>query len=290
MFGVGLGEYATLLPLYATLLSIDLGGWIDNSNNFYVGILAEMGVVGLIAYLLYALRYWPRWSPQAPYAQRAVLVFYLLLFLGPHLSFDETALAFSLLLAAANLNSQAQRAGVAGEKSFWSAALRALKALRAAMPVPSGSSISVWSVVVLLMAAGYGTFQHSIAVPYGFSAETRDGASRYRWLSRRSRFSIACDTDNQATLELRSIHPDLSHKPVQIQIASNYEHTSVATQSTQLQTIPLRCTDPSALRVAVEVDRAFIPALTHKNGDFRALGLQLFTPLVYDTGRDGPRI
>jgi hypothetical protein len=96
-FGVGADRFRYYVTPLATALSIPIGRWVDNSNNFYTGIWSELGIVGVIAFL-YAFRA-RRFVVDNAHASLGILVLLVLLVTGPHLDFPEIALLAAFLLA-----------------------------------------------------------------------------------------------------------------------------------------------------------------------------------------------
>ncbi len=98
IFGVGLNQFDQTLPLYKDFLTKSIGSWVDNNNNFYFGLLTELGLVGFLTFI---------WGCSSfCYKQTAnkllaifFFVFLSLLFLGPHFYFTEVSLLFGLLLS-----------------------------------------------------------------------------------------------------------------------------------------------------------------------------------------------
>ena len=99
--GVGLDGFYRKQARAARSLGIDLNGWRDNANNFYLQILSEQGILGmclvLSSFILfgYAVR-------DAPFVRKLSLgVLAVMLITGPHFFFDEVRYMSVLLLVLA---------------------------------------------------------------------------------------------------------------------------------------------------------------------------------------------
>ncbi|MCB0339099.1 MAG: O-antigen ligase family protein, partial [Bdellovibrionales bacterium] len=96
--GVGFLQYRTHFLSYALQLGHELGVWVDNSNNFYVGILSELGLCGLFALVWSFSNLSIRENLSLSKEFYALCCLLLLLLLGPHTDFDEVALLTAFLL------------------------------------------------------------------------------------------------------------------------------------------------------------------------------------------------
>jgi hypothetical protein len=95
--GVGLGAFRFELPAYALRAKLLENGWTDNTNSFYLGVLAEQGLFGLAALILPFIRF--RLNRSERIAVAGVISFLLVLIFGPHLEFAEIGFLFVLLAA-----------------------------------------------------------------------------------------------------------------------------------------------------------------------------------------------
>ncbi len=100
LFGVGAGRYRDYVALFSAQHGLGLGAWVDNANNFYLGVLAELGAVGMAALLL-ALSGRRISRGATSLAGPAVASLALVLLTGPHLEFTEVLVVSALLLGAA---------------------------------------------------------------------------------------------------------------------------------------------------------------------------------------------
>nr|MBP9838840.1 O-antigen ligase family protein [Pseudomonadota bacterium] len=106
VLGVGTGNFYNLQEKAATELQIDLHGWKDNANNFYLQILSEQGLIGLciVIGIFAGLIFFNYQSSQnlidghSSFGLRFVILFILLLFTGPHLFFEELKYLLAIVL------------------------------------------------------------------------------------------------------------------------------------------------------------------------------------------------
>jgi hypothetical protein len=96
--GAGFNQFERRLAEFSSNIDINLNGWIDNSNSFYLGILAEQGLVGVLAILLglASVTWSNNWANT--YGKLSIAVFLVLLLFGPHFDFIEVSSLFGLLL------------------------------------------------------------------------------------------------------------------------------------------------------------------------------------------------
>ncbi|MCB0355113.1 MAG: O-antigen ligase family protein, partial [Bdellovibrionales bacterium] len=100
LFGIGWGRFGSFVTPYSEYLGLGIGSWSDNANNFYLGILAELGIVGGVALVVSLLFLTPRLAePCSVNARRGVLCFAVLLMVGPHFLNDSVLFLFSLLVS-----------------------------------------------------------------------------------------------------------------------------------------------------------------------------------------------
>ena len=255
LYGVGLVRFRQYLPHYAEQAGVDIGPWLDNANNFYLGILAELGLCGAFCLLLtVASLTISKSHGNVGLARPTLIIFLLLLFLGPHLDFDEVALTFAVLAA---------KAGVIHRKVLkvrYTAAL----ALMLVLIVPFRA----------MTAQGIGSRESS---PEG----------DFVWSARTARYPVVCDQQGNYRFDFRAPHPNLAEKPLRVQIRLfETERVLTITDHTRHQEVlPCRAAGAAAqsnLREILELtlDSTFVPDKTHKNGDLRSLGVQIYSPVL----------
>lgn len=167
--GIGIGQFREIFPYFA---DSSLGTWTDNSNNFYLGIIAEQGLLGLIFGLgaIISLRIRGDADKLHKYS---LIAFLLLLIVGPHLEFIEVAVLFGILLG-----------NVVEEKSEAPNYL-AVSALPASL-----------FLLLIIISTERGAFQWE-----------RDPNGLFRWSSQRSVIRVKCN-DNLANLTISTQAPE----------------------------------------------------------------------------------
>lgn len=255
-FGVGFHSFERALPDAMTVLGASMGGWSDNPNNLYLGIIAELGIFGLLA-LVEAFRSarLVEGSTMERYIVRAAgVTFLLLLLIGPHIDFDEVSVLGAFLLSMAILDR------------------------RPATGVSPAFGVLVGLVVM------FGVFVERLHGEWGWYG-TGNGE---RWSSGSAQGIIPCPPSGRSSVSVRALHPDIASRPVTVRVKSEGSYGSEQTlQSTESVDFPLSCAphlsgEPEReLRFRVEVSRVFRPSLYGMNRDQRVLGVQ-----VRKTGSD----
>lgn len=99
--GIGPGQFHNIIDRYEHRLPVKLYGWRDNSNNFYMGILAELGLLGVAAIIYFVIFSFRGFnlgnSEHASTAAQSLLILAMLMILGPHLDFPEVGLLSGFL-------------------------------------------------------------------------------------------------------------------------------------------------------------------------------------------------
>lgn len=94
--GVGFEHFRDWVLPVSRSLGIDIGVFSDNANSFYLGLLAEFGIVGIAALWISASRLGIRLKLAWREGVVFPLVFLGLLMFGPHFEFPEIAFIFAL--------------------------------------------------------------------------------------------------------------------------------------------------------------------------------------------------
>ncbi len=255
-FGIGFGRIRELIPWYSLGVAPHIGMYTDNANNFYLGILAELGLVGLMALLWLGAGLRREFGdPRLPLL---VGIFAVLLLFGPHVAFDEVAVLFSLILA--------EGFGVRKYPS---------------LPLSVGS-------VILGLGAGV-TF---LSGNWGLHAVEQEGRAVRRWTMQRAQVWLACDATGNAQLTMRAIQPGLTTDPLSVLIATSSGAQWVRRISdNQWATTEIPCgAEKRSVRVRLTPSRAWIPRFSGVGVDSRVLGVQLELPLRVSAGRLSPHV
>lgn len=252
LYGVGLQQFSEYVVQYSARLGIPIGLWTDNANNFYIGILAELGVVGALALLLSLAQLRFKEVTSAPVGC-AIGVLMILLLVGPHIDFDEVAVLVAVLMS---INFETKEA-------------------------PTRGTLLLPAVLVLLALA---VVAKSFALQHGLYAWELEGQKYYRWTWKRAQFILECSKRGNVNFEIRALNPDIAMAPVAVTLRvpqTTHSLTQTLTDA-EYQRIELRCptlhgTSPSegTLRVQLSVSRTWSPSAFGMGADRRDLGVQL---------------
>jgi hypothetical protein len=256
VFGVGPLLFPSYLTSFSDKLGIPMGLWVDNTNNTYLGLLAEFGLVGLlILFLSLASAHIRLQNGQAVtlshvrIAIAAYLSFALILVLGPHYSFPEVLLTFILLLS-----------------------------MR--LEITEYRRMPLFLSIVVVLAFAPATFLAAARSELGLFAweMAPEGNEYFRWTQERFRTWILCSENENgeysATLDLRNGSPQRQQVILQAQVRDD-KRLSVA--SGERSTIRFKCpthTHHRGILIQGMVESPFYPST---EGDRRRLGVQLFT-------------
>ncbi|MFM1846771.1 MAG: O-Antigen ligase [Pseudomonadota bacterium] len=253
-FGVGLGAFSMFVEPYARVLGIPLNGWTDNANSYYLGILAELGIVGVLGWFLAVKQL--RWggvsqSPLWPRAGTGALL--VMLVVGPHLDFAEVAVLAAVCLAGSVTAYDQERSSGAAREGWFR-----------------------WCVAGVVFASIVTSYLLRERGLYPFE---RDDGGRFRWTAPRARILAECRA-GVASFSLRAVHPEISPAdPVTVRVASVFESVAVQLKETAPYTVKVACSPVGAPVWAVSprvpltlvVDRGWVPG----GADYRRLGVQL---------------
>ena len=219
LFGAGYQQFRNLVPHYGQSLGLGIGLWTDNPNNYYLGILAECGIVGIIALMLCAFSLKLR-SPRTIWTY-TLLGFLIVLLTGPHLDFDEISILFAVILA----NSAVSR--------------------------NSNGSVVYTAVAMLLSVA---IVWQASNREHGFYTWEPDGQNMLRWTGKNAQAEAAC-IDHQLNLELRSLAPEKTGNAI---LATDSEAVSITLPDNAWRKVTAKCNGVSS-EYRLSVDSTWIP-------------------------------
>lgn len=256
VFGVGPLLFPSYLTSFSDKLGIPMGLWLDNTNNTYLGILAEFGLVGLLILFLSLASARIRFQSEENLALShvriaiaAYLSFALILFLGPHYYFPEVLLTFVLLFS-----------------------------MR--LKIDEYRRMPLFLSIVVVLAFAPATFLAAARSEMGLFAwemapETRE---TFRWTQERFRTWILCSENERgelsAALVLRNGSP---HRQQIILQAQGHNEQALSVASGERTTTTFKCSSQNYYRGLLIQGTVASPFYPSTDGDRRRLGVQVFT-------------
>ena len=242
--GVGLDQFRNYVVPYTHGLGFDVGLWSDNANNFYLGVAAELGVLGVIALALafsgMRLRAKLWWLECAP-----IVIVLVLLWTGPHFSFDEVAILAAFLMSEEIVPKSS----------------------------PSGWQKLAGACVVAALLVSFG---QSRVIAYGWYPWEFDGQHYFRWSSRSARGDLCCDSSGKATVGLRTLDPRAPHHPQVVQLYADGGQLGKMTLSgNKIDEVSIECAAGETVPLSLVLDRVWVPKDVLGGGDHRVLGVQV---------------
>ncbi len=284
LVGVGVGRFIDVQKGYAERFG--LKDWRDNANNFYLQLLAETGIVGLLAGLVAIVLIWKVVSLKGsvgPLAQPALFVLLLLLFTGPHLAFDELCFLFAILIAFSATTFKIPGVIFAAKMTpgiFYRSTGLVFGAAYLAIP------ICLLSPVTLNLSA----LSHSgLTSTHGLYPTERDEAGRLvAWTAKNAEIEL-CGESDTFDVRMRATQPDIASRPlwvnVQLEDAKNRERkvaSNAEISDTNWRTISLtlpRTSLPAHRKTLhLEASRVWSPKLVGLGEDSRYLGVMVQIP------------
>lgn len=244
--GIGLERYRDfVVPLSFGREGV-LPLWTDNSNNFYLGITVELGLLGVLCGLGVGVLF--RMRQLSSRLMRVTLgSFLLLLLFGPHIEFPEVAALSAILLALT------------------------------VEPRPRTKYLG------LLIAGAIGLLP-AIALKgyfgqYGFHGWEQDGSRYFRWTGVRAQGWVRCVAQATSTeLLIRAPQASVS-SPVEVAVAPlGLPGETLTVANDAIQSILVPCPNqPQELFVPyrVSIKRPYFPWGRKLSGDARVFGVQV---------------
>lgn len=237
--GVGFNHFRSIMPEYKSVLDSSIGTWSDNSNNFYLGLISECGIIGLFSLLLVSLKF--KLQRNSKIITITSFVFLFLLVLGPHVEFIEIMLILAVLFS---------QCFEYRDKKF-----------------------NIKTKILLLICLLVFTYIHSSSsiVSRGLYSEEKEGDRLYRWTTNRALLVLDCD---KSFVSVRAVHPDIIENPVMIKTEIDGIKSEVELGDSSINKIAYSCKEQGSV-MKVHVKRIFKPSDYFETKDNRTLGIQV---------------
>jgi hypothetical protein len=208
LFGVGANAFASYVPLVGASIP-SLRGWVDNSNNFYLGIVAELGIIGFCAFLMTVLSRRIRVNDGAAYSRVSLCAVGIMLLTGPHTDFVEVLLPVAFLIGA----STTERCSQGYLRSYTS---------------------------MLFVLAGVIAASHRERGVYGWHD---DGTVIRRWLSPEATVRVSCDEADASQTRSVVIKPSYipTKEPLKVVVRSSELSRDILLSEPAEKSIDLPC-------------------------------------------------
>jgi|GEM_PF-1748903 len=252
LFGVGADRFIDYVPLVGAKRDL-VRGWRDNSNNLYLGILVELGVVGGVTFLLAIVGRALRSGGNRCAALGCVVMLAVIGCTGPHTDFTEVLFLVAFLVAITT------------------------------EPRAKVQHVYTMMAIVAGVVGLYSSTYREQGV-YGWS-DTPRGASR--WLSHRAVIELPCEhagvESSHARLLLQPRYIPQS-EPLRVTYGVvGQQCREISLRTSEIHEATFAC-GPSEERIFVRVDTrpAWSPyrAWPGVSNDRRILGLEQLSPLL----------
>lgn len=209
IYGVGADRYRSYVGLMAEELKLPIGSWTDNSNNLYLGIVAELGLLGGIAFLMSGFGCRLRSSSEVSLGRFTIAALSLLFLTGPHTDFAEVLIIVGAIVAHTTRTTL----------------------------IPPGAQLRT---IALFLVVG-------CVAPHfrerGVFDWHRNIDSVSRWLSPHASIALPCiisADERSASLTLKPSYVP-TREPLRVHVYANGSDHTVVFSETQEQTVALRC-------------------------------------------------
>lgn len=299
--GLGLERFYDRQKAAMESLGIDLGGWVDNANNFYLQLLSECGLFGmslvllafsLIIFILTSpysedepeelkevkpeqvrdhrvtplIKHYPSLRVQSS-ARLAVLAFAILLITGPHLLLPEVQAIFAVAITAACIRPVLIRKVVLGQ-------------------IRAGTVSALF-----LFTLGFIVFAGVMFTPSktrGFYPPDSALHPYMKWSGGKGKIVLCGNESDTVQFRFRSLRPNLAKHPVSVTFHEGEVDIGDTTQNFELTNnewttviVPLRPDENGKFSQAVvsfRVSPLWSPRAASIGDDPRFLGIQVDLP------------
>ena len=287
VWGIGPGAFKHYVPALSVLNGIDLNGWVDNTNNFYLGYLAEYGIVGVLLVGLTVRSF--RVDRKVTRIELAGLVAILVLLItGPHIDAIEVAIAYAFCVGSV-VKFRDYAEALPHESSV---SVRRFKGASRTLRVGDSPPLLLTPIAVGLVGVGAATIQFQRE--HGGYDWDREGGRYHQWLGQVAQIERSCTCHGRMELivEVAGAHAEA---PTEVTVTTAGGATSTRVyRKAGVQTFTLPCGSemhesspeefhyPRRARtmVQVEASRVWIPARRASRApdsqqDTRALGARI---------------
>lgn len=243
--GVGFGNFERVMTSYASRSGNDLNLWTDTPNNFYLGLLSELGMVGFLTFIFESRKFsWNRFEENGIFLQAGAFVFLLMLFFGTHIYFVECALIGAFIVGSCVTERRVE--GRALAPLCW---------------IPKGA---------IFVAIGAMLFMLHRSMEYGWYPWERDIDGSYaRWGTPRAQSLQICK-DDAVKFEI-ALPPERT-----VEIRSPFDSKTFATLPASWQVVTMDCRGAIRLPLHFKVSKGWMPAVDSPDtNDWRTLGVRL---------------
>ncbi len=192
VWGIGLGRFRYYSPALAGAAGYDLGGWVDNANNFYLGLATELGILAAVVVLSTA-RKREITAPLFPGVGVILITVFALLLTGPHVEAPEVGLLYAVILG--TLTTPKPPLGSTTEYLY--------------------GRFRLGAVTLGVICIGAGVVQ--LSREFGVYGWEREGHGMHQWLAPFSRVSKGCGCDGNASFTLEVAHAS-KEDPVSVEV------------------------------------------------------------------------
>lgn len=242
LFGIGSERFPVLFQDLASRYHYSLGGWVDNANNFYLGTLVELGLVGFVGLIFVFTRF--RLAKGANILTIATLAtFGLLLLIGPHLHFVEVAVIVAILLADS-------------------------------IDFRRGPHLAIGLTLFALVFGGqiYNYESYSRGV---YPWERREG-SFARWSAPFSKLELNCEPGRTRKISVRAVLPQsFTKQPLSLSYSAAEQRGEITLKHGERGTIELKCGEDQRLALQFNSSIGWSPA-SFGARDGRILGFEIW--------------
>lgn len=243
--GVGFGNFERIMTSYARRSGNDLNLWTDTPNNFYFGLLSELGIIGFMIFIFELRKLsWNKSEEPGIFLRAGVFVFLLTLFFGTHIYFIEFALIGAFVVGSCVTEKRVEK------YSF----MLVFQILR---------GVVIVGVVALLLAL------HR-SMEYGWYPWERDIDGSYaRWGAPRAQLLQKCK-DDRVEFEI-ALPPERT-----VEIRSPFAVRTLKTLPSSWQEVSMECNGAARLPLTFVVSKGWIPAVdSPETNEWRTLGVRL---------------